>query len=72
MPQGENGIGEMIQGTGRQDEDLRGRAPFGAGGRKGRQKSTLFPECLHLLKLAADLEVMTLGRNTLYYTYYTR
>lgn len=61
MPLGENGTGEVIQVTGRQDEELRGRAPFGAGGRKGRKESTLFAECPYLLKLVADLEVMTLG-----------
>lgn len=27
----------------------------------------MFPECPYLLKLVADLEVMPLGRNTLYY-----
>lgn len=61
---GENGIGEVIQGTGRQG--TKRQSPIWCRGKKGKE-SILFPEFSYLLKLAADLEVITQGRNTLYY-----
>lgn len=44
MPRGGNGIGEVTQGTGRQDEGLRDRAPCSAAepGREDNRKRLIF------------------------------
>lgn len=44
MPRGGNGIGEVTQGTGRQDEGLRDRAPCSAAepGREDNRKQLIF------------------------------
>lgn len=44
MPRAGNGIGEVTQWTGRQDEGLRGTVPFSAAARQGRGRRAAYFE----------------------------